>query len=180
MGPHRLQRQPADYALVWSVRSAEAEALMAASPDAFLGVLQERFGERVGRFTAVSARTLHALTLRVAAEASSNNRVVLIGNAAQALHPVAGQGLNLALRDAWELAQELTKTGGAAEAAMAFRARRLLDRTGTIVFTDALATLFAADFPPLALARGAGLAFVDNFPPVKDFLVRRMMFGSRG
>jgi 2-octaprenyl-6-methoxyphenol hydroxylase len=110
--------------------------------------------------------------------------VVAVGNAAQTLHPVAGQGLNLGLRDAWELAT-LVREGdraGIGDAAQLerYRARRRLDRGGGIGFTDALARLFSNDIAPLGLARGLGLAALGALPPVRDFVVRRMTFGARG
>ncbi|MBI3067668.1 MAG: FAD-dependent monooxygenase, partial [Betaproteobacteria bacterium] len=125
----------------------------------------------------------YPLVLRYASEVVSE-RVVLVGNAAQTLHPVAGQGFNLGLRDAWELAGELVRcppgeTGSGAMLA-AYRARRLLDRKGGTWFTDALVRVFSNDIPPLRLARGVGLAALDCAPPAKRFLVRRMTFGARG
>jgi 2-octaprenyl-6-methoxyphenol hydroxylase len=85
------------------------------------------------------------------------------------------------LRDAWELADEIAKRGAAdPRLPEAYRTKRRLDRTGGIAFTDALVKTFSNDFTPLALARGAGLAFIDNVPPAKEFIVRRMVFGSRG
>ena len=179
-GPIALLPFESGYALVWTVRRGDAAEIASLDSAAFLSRLQQRFGERVGRFRSVAERGAHDLTLRVAAD-NTLGRAVLIGNAAQALHPVAGQGFNLGLRDAWELADEITKRG-AADAGLptAYRARRRIDRTGGIAFTDALVKTFSSDFAPLALARGAGLAFIDSVPPAKDFIVRRMVFGSRG
>ena len=168
------------YALVWTVAAADAHALQHAPEDAFLMRLQDSFGERVGRFTRAASRAAQHLTLRVADEVACG-RAVLIGNAAQALHPVAGQGFNLGLRDAWELALEVTRRGAGDRALpQAYASRRRIDRTGGIAFTDALVKIFSNDFFPLALARGAGLAIVDNVPAAKDFVARRMIFGSRG
>jgi 2-octaprenyl-6-methoxyphenol hydroxylase len=167
------------YALVWTVQSDIAADLASVEPQAFITRLQARFGERV-RFTAVHSRAAQHLSLRVA-ERVDWGRAVLIGNAAQALHPVAGQGFNLGLRDAWELAVEI-KRRGAADPRLphAYAARRRIDRRGGITFTDALIRIFSNDFGPLAIARGAGLALLDVLPPAKDFVVRRMIFGSRG
>ena len=138
------------------------------------------FGERAGRFTRVDSRAAQHLTLRVA-ERIASGRAVLIGNAAQALHPVAGQGFNLGLRDAWELATEVKRRGAADEALpRAYAARRRSDRNGGIAFTDALVRIFSNDFARLGAARGAGLALLDNLPPAKSFVVRRMIFGTRG
>jgi 2-octaprenyl-6-methoxyphenol hydroxylase len=109
---------------------------------------------------------------------------VRIGNAAQTLHPVAGQGLNLGLRDAWELAAEILSADpavlGSAALSAAYHKRRRLDRRGGIWFTDSLVRLFSNDVAPLRIARGMGLALLGALPPVKDFVVRRMTFGTRG
>src|SRR5438477_11504486 len=102
----------------------------AGPPEAFLTRLQEGFGERVGRFTAVTHRAAYPLMLRIAAR-TTLPRTILIGNAAQALHPVAGQGFNLGLRDAFELAAEVRRRGPADDRLpAAYRARRRIDRTG--------------------------------------------------
>lgn len=179
-GPIALLPFDGSYALVWTMRPEEADELTSTAPHMFLARLQERFGERVGRFMTVSARAAHRLALRVA-ESSTWGRAVLIGNAAQALHPVAGQGFNLGLRDAWELALEVRRRGPADRQLLdAYRARRRIDRAGGIAFTNALIRLFSNDSLPLGLARGAGLTLLDCLPPAKDFVVRRMIFGARG
>ncbi|HEV7801017.1 MAG TPA: FAD-dependent monooxygenase, partial [Burkholderiales bacterium] len=179
-GPLALLPYERSYALVWTVPPEAAAELVEAAPNVFLDRLQDAFGERVGRFRAVSARFAHALALRVA-ERVTWGRAVLIGNAAQALHPVAGQGFNLGLRDAWELATEIRRRGPHdAGLPAAYRARRRSDRRGGIAFTDSLIRIFSNDIAPLAIARGAALALLDSLPPAKDFVVRRMVFGSRG
>ncbi len=179
-GPLALLPFASRYALVWTVKRDDAAELAGAAPSAFLTRLQAGFGDRLGRFIAVEGRAAHDLTLKVA-ESTSVGRAVLIGNAAQTLHPVAGQGFNLGLRDAWELAAEIRRRGpDDSELPQAYRARRASDRRGGIAFTDTLIKIFSNDFSPLALARGAALALLDNLPPAKDFVVRRMVFGSRG
>ena len=168
------------YAVVWTVAHATAADLVAATQAEFIARLQERFGERAGRFVTATPRAAQHLVLRVA-ERIACGRAVLIGNAAQALHPVAGQGFNLGLRDAWELSIETARRGASSvDLPAAYAARRRIDRTGGIAFTDALVRVFSSDFAPLAHARGAGLALLDNLPPLKDFVARRMIFGSRG
>ncbi|HEX2826424.1 MAG TPA: FAD-dependent monooxygenase [Burkholderiales bacterium] len=179
-GPLALLPSGDAYAVVWTVAHATAADLVSATQAEFIARLQERFGERAGRFLTASARAAQHLVLRVA-ERVACGRAVLIGNAAQALHPVAGQGFNLGLRDAWELASETARRGASSpDLPQAYAARRRLDRTGGIAFTDALVRIFSNDFAPLAHARGAGLALLDNLPPLKDFVARRMIFGSRG
>jgi 2-octaprenyl-6-methoxyphenol hydroxylase len=179
-GPLALLPLGDAYALVWTVSHESAAVLVSAPTHEFLSQLQEKFGERVGRFTRVESRAAQHLTLRIA-ERLTCGRAVLIGNAAQALHPVAGQGFNLGLRDAWELAAEVRRRG-ASDVALpdAYAARRRIDRGGGIAFTDALVKIFSNDIAPLAHARGFGLAIVDNLPLVKTFVARRMIFGSRG
>jgi 2-octaprenyl-6-methoxyphenol hydroxylase len=179
-GPIALLPFGESYGLVWTTRSDEADELVDVSPPAFLNLLQDRFGERVGRFVAVGARSSQRLTLRIA-QRTTWGRAFIIGNAAQALHPVAGQGFNLGLRDAWELATEIQRRGPHDEHLFdAYRARRRVDRVGGIAFTDALIRIFSNDFLLLGIARGAGLTLLDCLPAAKDFVVRRMIFGTRG
>ena len=170
------------YALVWSVRPASAAALLGLSDSDFLARLREVFGGRLGNFGSVGPRSTFPLSLRHGRIAPAP-RVLAIGNAAQTLHPVAGQGLNLGLRDAWELAQMLLDVAKEEIGAPRFLARyargRGIDRYAGIGFTDFLVRVFSNSFPPLALARGAGLAVLDALPPARHFLARRMIFGAR-
>lgn len=179
-GPLALLPYESGYAVVWTTSTERAQRLCAATTDSFLAELHETFGERAGRFSSVGERAAHRVNLRVA-ERSTAGRAVLVGNAAQALHPVAGQGLNLGLRDAWELACEMRQRGvqdaGVIEA---YRARRRVDRAAVVAFTHSIVKIFSNDSAPLAAARGAGLVLLDCLPPAKDFIVRRMVFGARG
>ena len=179
-GPLALLPYGSGYALVW-VASPERAARLCDLPAAdFLAELRDTFGERVGRFISVEQRAVHPVALRIA-ERTTSGRAALIGNSAQALHPVAGQGLNLGLRDAWELAREIRKRGPHDPALLqAYAARRRIDRAGGIAFTHALVKIFSTDSLLLGFARGIGLTLLDNLPPAKDFLIRRMIFGSRG
>ena len=179
-GPLALLPFGGRYALVWTLQARDASALEHAPSPEFLAQLRRAFGDRVGRFVGVSARATHPLALRVAGR-TTWGRAVLVGNAAQSLHPVAGQGFNLGLRDAWELGAEVRRLGvhdrGLLER---YAAKRRLDRAGGVALTDGLIRIFSSDFLPLALARGAGLTLLDSIPPLKNFFVRRMMFGTRG
>jgi len=170
------------YALVWSVRPVSAAELLGLSDSAFLARLREIFGGRLGNFISVGRRSSFPLSLRHGRIAPAP-RVLAIGNAAQTLHPVAGQGLNLGLRDAWELAQMLLDVSKEEIGAPRFLARyvrlRRFDRFAGIGFTDFLVRVFSNSLPPLALARGAGLAMLDSLPPARRFLARRMIFGAR-
>lgn len=182
-GPLALLPAGSHLALVWSTTPERARQLCAASDATFLGELQQAFGNRLGRFTAVERRAMFPLALRVARD-TVEPRTVRIGNAAQTLHPVAGQGLNLGLRDAWELSAELRRSPreriGAPELIARYSARRRLDRSGGIWFTHGLARIFSGDHAPLRFARGLGLTALAVAPPAQDFLVRRMSFGARG
>ena len=182
-GPLALLPFGTGMAVVWTVATDKADALCAADENAFLAALQDAFGNRLGRIARADGRAAHPLGLRFAAKPRIA-RVVLAGNAAQALHPVAGQGFNLGLRDAWELAQLARQHCGPAlggqDMLRRYRERRRIDRGGGIAFTHALVRGFSNDVPPLRWARGAGLALLGCLPPVKDFRVRRMTFGARG
>ncbi len=127
----------------------------------------------------VSARAQFPLALRVA-ESPTAARTVLLGNAAQTLHPVAGQGLNLGLRDAWELAECIQShpgDPGRSEVLAAYARRRWRDRAGEILLTDALVRVFSNDHFPLRWLRGCGLTFLDSLPPIKRAFMQQMMFG---
>lgn len=169
-----------DYAVVMTCAAHEADAVAALSDAAFLTRLQARFGGRV-RFTSATPRFVFPLGLRYRKSAVAA-RQVWIGNAAQTLHPVAGQGFNLALRDIFELARTLTdaQDPGAPELLARYDAARKLDRNGAMRFTDTLVHLFSNDNPLLRHARGAGLLALDLIPPARHFVARRMMFGARG
>jgi 2-octaprenyl-6-methoxyphenol hydroxylase len=178
-GPLALLPQEGDdrlqYALVWCVRPDTAQALLALDDAAFLARLGEAFGTRLGRFTATSARAAYALGLN--AGAARTARTVAIGNAAQTLHPVAGQGLNLGLRDAAVLARLLARE--ATPAALArFGDARAADRKLLIGLTDAMARAFASAGPGQALL-GLSLGLLDTVAPARTLLADLMMFGRR-
>jgi 2-octaprenyl-6-methoxyphenol hydroxylase len=171
-------------ALVWTVRSARAAALMNAPDEAFLHELGERFGGRLGRFTAVAQREAYPLALRYRRSTTVAPRVVAIGNAAQTLHPVAGQGLNLGLRDAAELAATVRDAardalGDGTMLAAYDRARRA-DRLASISLTDGLVRAFGTTLPGAGVVRGLGLAALDLVPAARRVFARRMMLGMRG
>jgi 2-octaprenyl-6-methoxyphenol hydroxylase len=182
-GPLALLPMGEGMAVVWTTTPANARLLCGLPEDVFLERLQAAFGGRLGAFQGARACSSYPLVLRFA-DRIAKTRVVALGNAAQTLHPVAGQGLNLGLRDAWELAGTIQGLAaaeiGAAAHLRAYAARRRIDRRGGIAFTDALVRLFSNDIAPLKLARGLGLAALGAAPPLKDFLVRRMTFGARG
>ena len=164
------------YALVWCVRPERAEVLQAMDEERFLAELGDAFGARLGRFTKVSARFAYPLGLN--AEPRATTRTVAIGNAAQTLHPVAGQGLNLGLRDAAVLARLLARCAGP-EGIGRFIDERAQDRQVTIALTDAMARAFVGS-GPLQSVLGLGLATLDAVKPARTLLAELMMYGRRG
>ena len=182
-GPAALLPKGDRYALVWTAARADAERIAALPDTAFLAALQAHFGGRRGRFLEAGPRKTFPLKLAWTGS-EAGNRVVRIGNAAQTLHPVAGQGFNIGLRDAWELAALAGDTpadalGSAAMLAAYARGRRA-DVVGGLGFTDFLVRIFSNDLGPLRHARGLGLLALEAFPPAKVFVARRMMFGANG
>lgn len=177
-GPLALLPQDDGYALVWCVRPDTASHLLALSDTAFLAALDEAFGSRLGRFTRTSARNSFALGLN--AHAPATPRTIAIGNAAQTLHPVAGQGLNLGLRDASVLASLLAKDTSPA-ALEQFIATQSRDRSMTIRLTDMMARIFASS-PEGSLSQtllGLSLGAIDTAPTVKRLVAQHMMYGRR-
>ena len=170
-------------ALVWTLAPAHAEALKDADGTSFLEALRAAFGKRLGDFNAVAQRASYPLSLRYATQTAVPG-MIAIGNAAQTLHPVAGQGFNLGLRDAWELAQELRTIPAQAlsdsEHLRQYHAARRMDRGATIAATHGLVRLFSNDFLPLRAMRGAGMTLLGCLPPVRNFMARRLIFGVRG
>jgi 2-octaprenyl-6-methoxyphenol hydroxylase len=181
-GPLALLPYRDGYAVVYTAATAEAQRLASLDDTAFLGALQAHFGSRL-QFVSATPRASFPLALKVRPEPVAP-RCVWLGNAAQTLHPVAGQGFNLALRDVWGLAETLRGDAagdpGAAGVLARYRAARQLDRRVTITFTDALIHIFGSTNPVFAIARGGGLAALDLLPPLREFVARRMMFGARG
>lgn len=177
-GPLALLPFAGAWALVWSALPAHAAELMAAAPQEFLAQLQRAFGDRAGRFSALHERARVPLALRLRGTRVAG-REVFVGNAAQTLHPVAGQGLNLGLRDAWDLAQALqdAEDPGDARVLARYGTRRRLDAAATIGVTEVLARGFTGSNPLARAARGALLTGLDLLPPARRFFARRMMFG---
>ena len=177
-GPLALLPFAGRYAMVWSRRPERARALADAQDAEFLAELGAAAGHRPGRPVKVEARAVQPLVLRVRA-ARIALRAAFIGNAAQTLHPVAGQGLNLGLRDAWDLARVWRGSSDPGDAATLERyaARRRLDAAATIRVTDFLAGAFLGSNRFARGARGAALAALDAFPPARRFFARRMIYG---
>jgi 2-octaprenyl-6-methoxyphenol hydroxylase len=167
-------------AVVWSLPPDQVEPLLALDDAPFLAALQERFGLRLGRFIKVGKRAAYPLAFTEVAE-HVRPRLVLIGNAAHTVHPVAGQGFNLGLRDVAVLAEALRaaldagRDPGELEVLEAYAGRRRRDVTTISLFTNSLVRLFSNDLGPLAHARSLGLVAVDLFPPAKRALLRLSM-----
>jgi 2-octaprenyl-6-methoxyphenol hydroxylase len=177
--------------LIWTVAPQLADD-MAQLPDAaFLSRLQDAFGFRVGRFTRVGKRQLYPLSLTRSDEYVAE-RLAVVGNAAQTLHPIAGQGFNLGLRDAASLAEVLAegraqhdgKAGAAFDAGDGlwlerYREWRASDRSNIVRFTDGLVRVFSQPFGPVKMLRDIGMLTFDLFPAAKDAL-SQLSLGASG
>jgi 2-octaprenyl-6-methoxyphenol hydroxylase len=184
-GPMALLPLLGNYcALVWTVRSQQAGQLLELDDTQFLARLQERFGYRLGRFIQVGQRHAYRLQLLRARE-SIRPRMALVGNAVHTLHPVAGQGFNLGLRDVAALAEVVTdaRRAGADCGDIAVLKRyaewRQADQRRVVAFTDGMVRLFSQPLPPVAWLRDAGMLALDLFPPAKRWF-GRMTMGRAG
>jgi 2-octaprenyl-6-methoxyphenol hydroxylase len=183
-GPLALLPLGDEYSIVFTLPPAKADAVMAMDDVAFTAALQQQFGNRL-RFSNPGKRSRFPLALRLRTPLVKNNEI-WIGNAAQTLHPVSGQGFNLGIRDAWQLAEILLKNGVhrdrrecIASSLTTYASTRRLDRQGSALFTDQIVRVFSNDFGPLKLARGLGLLALDVFPPARHFVAKRMIWGAR-
>ncbi len=184
-GPVALLPNQKDFALVWTVNPEISKEIINLNDEAFLSRLHRHFGDRLGRFIGAGKRSAFPLALKFATSVTTQ-RIALIGNAAQTLHPVAGQGFNLGLRDAYELADEMISTNstsneiGTSAMLLRYRQKRQIDSSAGRIFTDSLIKLFANKNGLLKQACGLGLSSLDCIPPLKRFVSRRMIFGARG
>lgn len=173
--------------LVWTFRPDTAKEMAALGDVEFLARLQDTFGFRLGRFTRVGSRQLYPLSLTRSDEYVAE-RLAIVGNAAQTLHPIAGQGFNLGLRDAVSLAEVLAdgraQAGGDFDAGdgmwlQRYREWRAADRTNIVRFTDGLVRLFSQPLGPIKLLRDAGMLALDLMPAAKDGLAQ-LSLGAAG
>jgi 2-octaprenyl-6-methoxyphenol hydroxylase len=167
-------------AVVWTRTNEDAEALMSTGEANFLAELQQCFGFRLGEFSLSAPIRAFPLSL-IRAEKMVTGRAVIIGNAVHQLHPVAGQGFNLGLRDVVQLGEMLIgqheRNGdiGAADFLREYAVSRKQDHDWTIGFTDAVVRIFSNEWLALAAVRNVGLTFLDHIPAAKSFLARHAM-----
>ena len=171
------------YSLVWTHRTEAADARLQLDDAAFLTALQQVFGYRQGQFIKVGKRSAFPLSLMKSKQETAG-RAVLIGNASHTLHPVAGQGLNLALRDVAVLCDLLAgeavqgegqRDCGNSALLQSYQAAREPDYSSVVTYTDSLVRLFSTDFALLGHARAGGLLAVDRFAPLRKLLTRQSM-----
>ncbi|WP_248806672.1 2-octaprenyl-6-methoxyphenyl hydroxylase [Pseudomonas sp. MWU13-2100] len=182
-GPMALLPLPENRcALVWTRQGMDAQRLAELDERSFLTELQGVFGYRLGTLRQVGARHLYPLSL-VEAEEQVRAHLVVLGNAAHSLHPIAGQGFNLSLRDAQALAEALlasTAPLGDLATLQAYQARQRLDQQLTVGFSDQVTRLFGNAQPLVALGRNIGLLGLDLLPPAKRWFARQAMgLGTR-
>ena len=166
--------------VVWTVSPAEAERLMALDPNAFDAEIAQVFQDYWGETHVLGKRDAHRLSLTHARRYAAE-RLALVGDAAHAIHPIAGQGLNLGLRDVALLAELLVDSGrlgmdiGAAGLLARYEHERRSDNTRMVAATDMLNRLFSNNIAPVRLARVAGLAAIQQLPTVKRFFMLTAM-----
>jgi len=167
-------------AVVWTVRDEQLESVLALDDDVFLAEFQQRFGYRLGRFLRTGKRAAYPLSL-LRARQSVRGRVAIIGNAAHTLHPIAGQGFNLGIRDVAALAEvvdEAYRVGrdiGAAETLAVYENWRHGEQRNVALVTDGLARLFSNPLAAVRLGRNLGLLAMELLPGAKHPLARAAM-----
>jgi 2-octaprenyl-6-methoxyphenol hydroxylase len=181
-GPVALLPEGDHYGLIWTATPERARQLLAADDASFLAQLAGHFGARTGGFSRVTDRRTFLLVLEFARD-STATRTVVVGNAAQMLHPVAGQGFNVGLRDAYELARAIVdvprETIGDRSMLERYARHRRRDRWAGIAFTHGLVRIFGNDLAWVRWPRGLALTLLDALPPAKRAFARAMLFGVR-
>jgi len=164
------------YSVVWSCQRQEESSIMALDDGAFMRQLQQRFGFRAGNIEKTGERSSYPL-IYTETEQLVKGRVVFIGNAAHALHPVSGQGYNLALRDVAELAEIIVDAADPGHELLLaeYHAKRLRDMQRVYRLTDTLVKLFSSHFEPLGHLRSAALIALDLSPPLRSLMARQSM-----
>ena len=176
-----LPNGDAGFSLVWTGLQANIHKVSGLPDLEFLKQLHEAFGDRVGQFLSVEKRMSFPLKLSTLKPATAPH-IAVIGNAAQTMHPVAGQGFNVGMRDAWTLADLIINTPpenwGAAEMLAHYSQQRKRDTRGGILFTDLLVNVFGNEIIGLQAARGLGLGALELMMPLKSMLISKMSFGK--
>ena len=172
-----------DFSLVWTGEKSFITPLLSLSDADFLEKLHQQFGDRVGNFLSVEKRMSFPLKMaQLKPDAQQSEHLVVIGNAAQTMHPVAGQGFNVGLRDAESLAQYIASASAdelrSANMLASYQASRKSDTKGGLLFTDFLVNLFSNDLVVLSALRGSSLGVFDVIKPIKKYLVGKMSFGK--
>ncbi|WP_459673801.1 UbiH/UbiF/VisC/COQ6 family ubiquinone biosynthesis hydroxylase [Acidisoma sp. 7E03] len=167
-------------AIVFTEKTALAEALARLGPEAFTREVARRMGDQLGGIRLLGRRWVYPLSALLATR-YVDRRMALVGDAAHGIHPIAGQGFNLGLRDVMVLSELLLEAAGAGEDLGAagllarYQRQRRPDNLAMLAATDALDRLFSNDNPAVRLARDLGIAAVHRLPPVKRFFMRRAM-----
>ena len=182
MGPIALlPNGPKEFSLVWTGKDIDIQALAKTKKNVFLEKLYEHFGDRVGRF--IDCENFITFPLKkIVLEDFPKSHIVVIGNSAQTMHPVAGQGFNTGIRDAYVLSKLMNESEsnhiGSESFVNQYYASRHPETKKTLFFTDSLVNIFSNDLVGLSITRGFSLSLLDNFRPVKNFLVKKMSFGK--
>ena len=170
-----------DFSLVWTGEKEKIDVLLKLDDATFLAQLHEAFGDRVGKFLSIEKRISFPLKLSQL-KSSSIAHLAIIGNAAQTMHPVAGQGFNVGLRDAQTLADMVVNTPpaqwGDVDMLKTYSKLRSRDTRGGVLFTDLLVNLFSNDIAGLSGLRGTGLGALELLQPVKNLLIGKMSYGK--
>ena len=182
MGPIALlPNGPKEFSLVWTGKDEDIQALAKAPKKLFLEKLHEHFGDRVGKFLDSDNFITFPLK-KIILEEFPKNRIVVIGNSAQTMHPVAGQGFNTGIRDAYDLSKLINESEPSQVGSECFinqyYSLRKSETKKTLFFTDSLVNIFSNDLVVLSSIRGMSLSLLDNFKPIKNFLVNKMSFGK--
>lgn len=180
-GPVALLPNGEEFSLVWTGKDEDIQALLQVSDTEFLQRLHTHFGDRVGDFLKVGARSSFPLRLAYL-DSAAIPHLAVIGNAAQTMHPVAGQGFNIGLRDAWTLASTIADAApadwGTEGMLRSYRQARQPDTRGGLMFTDFLVNVFSNELIGLSRMRATGLGVLDMVTPFKQRLIAKMSFGA--
>jgi len=174
--PHSADHGKDRYAIVWTTSEDIVEPRMALSDEEFLAELQSAFGDRAGNFSNPSPRKSYPLS-RTTLQSPASGRAIVIGNAAHTVHPVAGQGFNLGLRDVAELAEVIYSSPdlGSESMVRSYLSSRTRDTRMVSGFTHSLIQIFTSDLIPVKFLRNLGLKTIEHIPAAKRFLLRRTM-----